>query len=665
MHFAIAFPPPPPPAQRTCTTRPSSSSSSFVSSRSRPSRNALERLKAHFKPSAQPTELGTLHDTTSRSGSAPLPGRDSQQPLTLQHLNLKAEARAITDPRSIEYKAKKYSVSETSSLISRPRRSSYQVSPPTPAKTPDTNYPPTVHQAPSTTTYISPIRQPAPSPIRPPTSSAASYIRPATASSPSVRPATSGSTYSTYTSNMGLYRTSSSASRGTSIRSSTKTVPKNPVSTWDDDEEESPKKRGLFRNLRRSKPHPKAPKAKPVSMDTIGDFEWNVGGYMEGDEEDRSDEEIESALRRVREITEAASIASQSEKSEHSELSELSELSGRPRTASTGSASTQQSRRISQVNALKIANPKRLSIPHHLPPISPAQSLDLSLERSTSIGTDAYANERFENEVSSLTPPKPAASPNYAREHISNRLRKYPSPATAAPTTPLPAPPRQVPEDITDSWNMSSRLAYQITPPDSTRNSHVDTYHDPHHSMVLPESPIQHSELHQTRSNSSSTSSSSSSSDRSKWDDISANIALIQQQIQEMSPRSRELARGFAARELVQAGPQLRSPATLAPTHTPPIRPSRDNVELPDFLQNRYVTMTSSPSVRPTPRRKLGPSLEEDMSPESSQRSSVSTRLSTAPSSPEPDMRSFQPSTPRMSKSGSGREPFTPRGACV
>ncbi|KAG5372000.1 hypothetical protein CJU90_2070 [Yarrowia sp. C11] len=692
-------------------------------------RHALDRLKG-WRPS-------------SKGSSAHVLGASAGPQISLQPLQCKAnvdeplQQRDISNPRSLAYHANKYSVSDDASIIRRRpdlrgRQRSVTAQDPFRPSTaqdyssykedndlfnPDFGFHhspvsysrPVTSQAPpcirlsvlSTATSFSLTPTPAPPsataqtipcdrPRQLSVSSVSARPRQASISSISERPSTANtighSPDTTYT----MHRTNTNSS----TRSRTSYLPHNPVSTWDDDEDDKPKRSGLFSRFKtsrsfsskkntttamdmrpasaqapsirsisskttslrpsksaKSSKSAKTPKSKSSSkkagLGNLGDFEWNMSGYMEGDEEG-SDAEIEAALRRVRESESESTTASTARPSSSRGPSFSRTPSLRApslRAPSIRAPSIRASSSHGTPSSESMAPPTKTTSVSHvskkspvLPPISPAQSLDLGLD--TKVTTTAVHNERFENEISSIKPP--TTSPNYARDHVANLLRRRANFGT--PSTPQ-TPPVAAPEQCSwDSWKYTSNHhMYQITPPDSTRSSHVyasepQPAYDAHHSMVLPESPVQLQPM-------SSTSSSSSTSDQTKWDDISANIALIQQQIQEMSPRDRELARGFAAKELAKPATLVTPTIIPSPTFpTPPARPSRDNVELPDCFSKSFLTMTSSPSVRPLPRRinKLGPSLEEsDVSPESSQRSSVSTRLSTAPSSPEPDMRCF------------------------
>lgn len=699
----------------------SAHASSALDSLQQTRRSALDRLKGWRKSTAGPPKPSTQ---TPVLGTAAGAGPQ----ITLQPLQCKPNAREeeplqqrdITDPRSLAYHANKYTVSDNASIIRRHRpdqRSRNQRDPNLNSSLREDTFNDSLSYRSSSTAAVS---RPATAlgtissnthnnnrlsvlssysltPTPAPPSAAAQSIpsdspRPRQSSFSIERPSTANVPHSP---DLSIMSTMQRTNTNSSTRSRTSYLPANPVSAWDDDEDDS-RKRGLFNRFKSSrsissrkastsstaesirpssaqapsirsvstksvksgktvkpakavKPAKTAKPAKPVKsktsrgnisnkfgIDDLGDFEWNMHGYMEGDEEG-SDAEIEAALKRVREA-EANENASNKETTPTptSSSNTTSTTTTTSRTTTTHSTPTPESAAVSTPSTATLLSTSSKVSPV-LPPISPSRSLDLGLD--STITTTVVPNERFENEFVGL---KPTASPNYARDHVANLLRRRANsgqPQTPAPQTPVPqVAPEQCPWD---TWKYTSNHhTYQITPPDSTRSSHVyasaDHYDTSHHSMVLPESPVQLQPMSST---------SSSSSDQTKWDDISANIAMIQQQIQEMSPRSRELARGFAAKELTKPA-TLITPTTISPaTFVTPPRPSRDNVELPDAFSKSFLTMTSSPSVRPLPRRinnKLGPALEEsDASPDSSQRSSVSTRLSTAPSSPEPDMRCF------------------------
>lgn len=593
----------------------------------------FERLKdwrkSHSGKPASPAAMhGSAYAHASTAASSPLQCNPNAIP----------QQRDISDPRSLAYHANKYSVSDNASIIRRER--------PSTATKRQGTYSENLTYRPKTTA-------PTTTPRARPISTVSTFSLTPTAAEPSITAQSIPCDTRPFSE---MHRTNTN----TSTRSRTSYIPQNPVSAWDDDEDEP--KRGLFGRFKTSTrntarkisssgnsvktPSIKAPSVKASSqsvksmklkptksksknnmsnkfgIDGLGDFEWNMAGYMEGDEEG-SDAEIEAALKKMRQEEEATkqqdnapvTSASTPATSETTSTSSIVTSKQNPISAPTsnGSPELRSSARVSRSSPTptpESSAPLATSSPV-LPPLSPSQSLDIHLP------------ERFENEL------KPSASPNYARDHVANILRRRANSGN-------PAPAAEVSDCPWDSWKYSSNT-YQITPPDSTRSSHVypDYQHSPHHSMVLPESPVQLQPM---------STSSSSSSDQNKWDDISANIALIQQQIQEMSPRSREIARGYAAKELTKPATLITPTQIQSPTFATPPRPSRDNVELPECLSVPYLTMTSSPSVRPLPRRvgRLGPQLEESDSADSSQRSSVSTRLSTAPSSPEPDMRAFE-----------------------
>lgn len=668
----------------------SSHTSSALDTLHQTRRMALDRLKGWRKSTASPKP-------TPQSAAALGAGPQ----ITLQPLQCKANAREplqqrdITDPRSLAYQANKYTVSDNASIIRRHRpdqrsrnQNDFNLASEDPfsdscSLRPSSTRPSTAAASNTSTNKRLSVAsnfslKPTPAPPSATAQSIPCDSPRLRQSSFSERPATANIPHSPDLSTM------TTLPRTYTTRSQRIRIPQNPVSCWDDDEDEEEPKKGLFnrfkstrsfssrkasissttesiqsapaqspsiksvspknsktlkptksvksvKSVKTAKAAPKTKSSKKGSLgnkfgiDDLGDFEWNMHAYMEGDEEG-SDAEIEAALRRVREA----------------EANEAKETTPTPTSHTTTTTNTTTSTRVSTSHSTP--TPESVSIPISvasskvspvLPPISPSQSLDLGLEPTAT--PTAVHNERIENENIKLN-----GSPNYAREHVANLLRRRANSGNQSPVPQTPVPQVVAPEQCPwDTWKYTSNHhTYQITPPDSTRSSHVyasdAAYDTSHHSMVLPESPVQ---LQPTSS------TSSSSSDQTKWNDISANIALIQQQIQEMSPRSRELARGFAAKELTKPAtlvtPTTISPATFA---TPPPRPSRDNVELPECFSKPFLTMTNSPSVRPLPRRlnKLGPALEEsDASPDSSQRSSVSTRLSTAPSSPEPDMRCF------------------------
>ncbi|KAG5366789.1 hypothetical protein CJU89_1231 [Yarrowia sp. B02] len=598
---------------------------------------ALDRLKGWRKSSQAPPKAPALGDAAGPQ-------------ISLQPLQCKPNAREplqqrdISDPRSLAYHANKYSVSDDASIIrrQRPDRVRQNEKPSADTFSDSLSYRPRTGSSSKRLSVLSSYSlTPTPAPPS------------ATAQSIPDSPRPRQSTLCEFEPEMStMHRTNTSSS----ARSRTSYVPANPVSVWDDDDDEP--KKSLFNRFKTSRsfsarktsasstisevssraPSVKAPSVKSskslkptksaktpktktkrgnihnkFGIDDLGDYEWNVHGYMEGSDEDDSDKEIEAALKRVREA-EAREKETTPTPASHSASSVPS------RTTTSHSTPTPETVPSKPSKSSKVSPV--------LPPISPSQSLDLGLDAPS---------ERFENEVLNL---KPSASPNYARDHVANLLRRKAN--QSVPQTPV-----QTEQCPWDTWKYTSNHhTYQITPPDSTRSSHVyaadSVYDTSHHSMVLPESPVQLQPV---------STSSSSSSDRSKWDDISANLALIQQKIQDMPLHERELARDYAAKELTKPA-TLVTPTTISPATFPaplssfptPPRPSRDNVELPDCFSKPFLTMTSSPSVRPLPRRinKLGPALEEsDASPDSSQRSSVSTRLSTAPSSPEPDMRCF------------------------